>query len=237
MNVFESGSNRIKRTLMLAGLLGTMVVGTGCTQVLDTILAAQEGSDVTIQLGALNLETSFTGGIDSTVEITISLFDILFGRPLDGTVEINDLLLAGTPIIIPIGPGISTGAICVSPLDPGNPGGGTIVIDLKRRKLTMHVATAAGIRLADPVLGPAVGVLEFPVAVDATVPVSLADLLGALGGGSLPLDITQEVSMTINDPGSPFNGAVITGQFVFAQEDTFPSDPLLTQCRALVSGP
>jgi hypothetical protein len=235
MNALESRREGLKRTLMLAGLMGTMVVGTGCTQVLDTVLEAQEGSGVTITLGVLNLETTFTGGIDSTVEITISLFDILFGRPLDGTVELNDLLLAGTPIII--APGLTTGAICVSPLDPENPGGGTIEIDLKRRKLTMQVSAAAGIRLADPFLGPAVGVLEFPVEVDATAPVSLADLLGALGGGSLPLDITQPVSMTINDPTSPFNGAVIEGQFVFAQADAFPTNPLIEECRALVAGP
>ena len=236
MNAFQSRSEGLKRALMLAGLVGTVVVGTGCSQVLDTILEAQEGSGVTILLGALELETTFVGGIDSTVEIEISLFDLLFGRPLDGTVTINDLLLAGTPIIIPIGPGLSTGAICVSPLDPENPGGGTIEIDLKHRKLTMQVSSTAGIRLADPLLGPAVGVLEFPVEVDTVAPVSLIDLLGALGGGSLPLDFVQEVSLVIDDPGSPFNGAVVTGQFVLAQADSFPTDPLITECRDLLAG-
>jgi hypothetical protein len=84
------------------------------------------------------------------------------------------------------------------------------------------------------VLGPVVGVLEFPVSVDAEAPVSLADLLGALGGGSLPIDITQPVSFTINDPGNPLNGATVTGQFIFSQADALPEeDPLMQACRAL----
>lgn len=222
------------RALMLVGLTWTAVGSTGCSQVLDTIIAAQEGSGVTIQLGTLDLETQFVGGIDSTVTIQISLFDLLFGLPLKGTVDVNDMLFAGTPIIL--APGVSTGAICISPLDPADPGGGTIKIDLKRRKLTMQVTSISGIRLADPVLGPVVGVLEFPVEVDSVVPVSLLDLLGALGGGSLPLDITQDVSLVIDDPSSPFNGAVITGQFVLGQADAFPSDPLIDECRALLAG-
>ena len=61
-------------------------------------------------------------------------------------------------------------------------------------------------------------------------------LVGALGGGSLPLDIVQEVSLVIDDPGSPFNGAVVNGQFVLAQADSFPTDPLITECRDLLAG-
>jgi hypothetical protein len=236
MTSFASRHDGFRRLLMLVALAGTVTVGTGCTQVLDTVLAAQDGSGVTITLGALNLDTQFVGGIDSTVKINISFFDLLFNKPLNGTVTINDLLLAGTPIILPIGPGLSTGAICVSPLDPNSPGGGTISIDLKHNKLTMQVSSATAIRLASPILGPAVGVLEFPVDVDATVPVTLFDLLGALGGGSLPLDITQPIDFTIDDPSSPFNGAVVQGQFVLAQADSFPTDPLIDECRTLLAG-
>ena len=224
---------RLRSVLLLAGLMTTLVGATGCTQVMETVLELQEGSSAVIQLGATPLTSDFVGGIDATAEITISLFDILFGRPLDGTVEINELLIAGTPINII---GFSTGAVCVSPLDPNEPGGGTIEVDLKRRKLTLNVVSLAGIRITDPLLGPQVGVLEFPVEVSAETPVSLIDLLGALGGGSLPIDFTQEVSFVINQPGSPFNGATVTGQFILAQTDAFPTDPLIDDCRALLAG-
>jgi hypothetical protein len=208
-----------------------MVVGTGCTQVIDSILAAQDGSGVTITggpVGPAMLTTQFVGGIDSTATVQISFFDLLLNRPLDGTVEINDMLFAGTPI--QIGP-FNTGAICVAPIDPNNPGGGTIEIDLKHNTLTFAVTTDAGIRLADPVLGPLVGVLPFPVDVSASSPVSLKQLLGALGGGSLGIQITQPIALTIAT--GPFAGATATGQFILAEASAFPTDPKLDTCRAL----
>lgn len=237
MNANAATRAGLTRAILLLSLVGSIGVTTGCTQVLDTILEVSEGSGVNVQLGALDLDSSFVGGIDSTVEIKISFFDLLFGLPFDGTVTINDLLIAGTAIIIPIGPGLSTGTLCVSPVDPDDPGGGTIEIDLKHRKLTMQVTSLTGIQVTDPVLGPIVGVLEFPVEVESVSPVSLLDLLGALGGGSLPLDISQEIDFVIDDPTSPFNGAIVTGVINLAQADAFPSDPLLDDCLAFLNGP
>jgi hypothetical protein len=217
----------------LLALVASVGVTTGCTQVLDTILEVQEGSSVTITLGANDLSSDFVGGIDSTTEIDIGFFDLLFGLPLDGTVTVNDILIAGTAIVI--GPGISTGTLCVSPLDPDDPGGGTIEIDLKHRELTLHVSSLTGAVGTDPILGPALGVIEFPVEIDSVTPVSLLDLLGALGGGSLPLDVTQEFDFVIED--GPFAGAMVSGVISLAQVDAFPSDPLLDECLAFLAGP
>jgi hypothetical protein len=223
---------RSGRALLLA-LIGSIGFTTGCTQVVQTILQVGDGSGVAIQLGSLNLSSDFSGGIDSTAEIEISFFDLLLGRPLDGTVAINELLIAGTPIVIL--PGLTTGTLCVAPIDPDDPGSGTIEIDLKHRELHLTFSALTGIVATDPVLGPALGVFEFPVEIEETSPVSLVDLIGALGGGALPIDIAQEIDFVIDDPGSLLNGAHVTGLITLAPADALPSNPLLDECAAFLA--
>jgi hypothetical protein len=231
----RNGHRGLHRALLVAGLALTVGGTTGCTQVVDAVLALEEGSGITIELGTDSLSTNFEGGIDSTATVNIGFFDLLFGKPLEGDVVINDIQIAGEPFMIPIPGGgtFNSGTICVLPLDPDNIGGGTISINLLRHKLTFDVSTATGIRLADPVLGPALGVMEFPFDVSASAPITLLDLLGALATGGLPIELTQEISMVIDDPTSLLNGATVTGQFVLGNADAIPSSARLDECLAL----
>lgn len=222
----------LKRTVLLLALAGSIGVTTGCTQVVDQILEVGPGSSVTLTIADTDLTSDQVGGIESTVELQISFFDVLFNLPLDGTVTINDILIAGTPLTI--GPN-STGTLCTSPLDPNDAGGGTIEINLKRRKLTLETASLTGVEATDPVIGPVLGVLELPVEISAMQPVNLLDLLGALGGKGLPLDITQEFEFTIEE--GPLTGAVVSGVLNLTSTDTFPTDPLITECENFLAGP
>ena len=232
---------RGSRRVHILALAVLMAGGVGCSQQIDTTLVAAEGSQLQLRVPAVTGRDStpslFSGGIEATASVDISFFDLLFGRPLAGTLEIDDVLLSGSNALIPFGSFVvGSGNICVSPADPAAPGGGDLEIDLKNRELRFDVAADTVVQVTDPFAGNLLGVTPFPFDVSATSPVSLFDLIGALGGGALPLAVTVDIDETIPNPGF-VEGVRAFGQVVLEGASEIPQTDDLTACESFLAAP
>ena len=219
------------RPLVLAFL------GLLCTACMDVkqeaILELQPGSQVTLTAGGLPpLMSAQEGFIRSSITLSIDVGDLLRGRPIMGTVKAEEVLIAGSAL--DIAPGLTSGTLCTS-LDPSQPASGTATINLLRQRLMLAVQSGTRIAITDPNLRALLTTaadLSVPVSIQATVPINLGDLIGALLGNALPIQITQPIMQTVPSDVPILGGGTITGQLVLAAATQPPTSPRIEECRA-----
>ena len=232
------------KALRLAVLVAFAAGGLACGAMeMPMTLALEEGSGMSIYLNPTTTplllgDVQLEGGVETLMTTQIDLMDLLWHRPIMGTIEITKLLFAGTPFSLL---GIPTGAVCTVP-DPNTPSGGTVLIDLFDHKINnasvqfvMDMATA--IKVENPVLAGAIPD-GFPLVltVDSEADLSLAEMLGMfLGTGGGGFGITQELDevFTVSVMGLPLELGVV-GQLTLNTVDEFPTGALLDDCIALL---
>jgi hypothetical protein len=204
-------------------------------------LALEEPSVLTLELPIFpppfNEEsTTLVGGVQTTIVADIGLLELLgalIGKAIPADIQIDDILIAGTEILI--GGGLPTGPICLFQ-DPDLASGGSAALNplLGVAAFSMTLNTRLGV--TDPFLASLIGEpAPFTQVVDATVPLSIGDLLALLAGGGSGIALTQEIDAEFGPV--PIIGIIhVTGTLTLASTDTPPSDPLLDTCAAFIAG-
>jgi hypothetical protein len=181
-------------------------------------------------------ETWLVGGVETTAIVDLDPWNLISPSGIAAAIRINDLLIAGEPMLI--AGAFSTGTICTL-LDPANPSGGLALIQPFRHQMDVQMTLNTIISVTDPFLSSFLPEgLPFPAAIDATIPVTLGDLfnlfLGLLfpstGGGLTGLEFTQELSSTLPDDVPILAGSQLTAKLTLVSVDAIPTDPLLADC-------
>lgn len=205
-----------------------------CGDIEFPLTLATEGEnfiDIAVPAGSPNpVTTELVGGVEATLFTEINFIHILFGQPIMGVLEFDDLLFAGTPFSLL---GANTEEVCIVPDGAG--GGGTVEIDLLAKQATFVASLETAVEVGNPALGGLLpGGLPFAIAVESTTDFTLLDLIG-LVGGSGGFTLSQEIMEQIIVP-TPFGNvpADINGVFTLTTANEFPVDPLLDDCIAFL---
>lgn len=236
-------SDRLRRQLLVLLLVGGVLPSIACgTVVIPTTLALESPSEITIAIPIFpppydQETTSLVGGVETTITTELGLLELLgitIGIALPADISVDDILIAGTEIVI--GGLLPTGTLCVA-LDPDLPGGGSALINPLLGVAEFNIALNTLIHITDPGLGGVLGgALPFGAAINAVTPLSLGDLLDLMAGGTGGLSLTQEIDTTL-PPDTPVIGpSQVTATLTLATTETFPSDPLLDECEAYLAG-
>jgi hypothetical protein len=217
------------------GLASSLTVACGQIE-LPVNLVATSDSQITITLPFDPpydiLQSSLVGGAQATIAVDVDIFKLLSPHGIMGTIVVDDVLIAGTEVVI--GGFLPSGTICVTPsTDP--PGGGTILLRplLNRADIQMDLFTQ--ISLTDPTVAALLGPpLPFDAHIEDQVPLSLADLLGLLlGGGSGSFEVHQEISTVLPEDLPLVGGAPVVADVTLVNADEFPTGGLLDDCTGL----
>jgi hypothetical protein len=229
--------SKSRATTHLLLLAVTSWFGVACSQVeIPLNLAVAPGSLIEItEIPGLppdlnHASTILVGGVETRAVIDLDPWKLFSKNGIVGAIEVDDLLLAGEEIVF-LGI-IPTGTICIEP-GASPPGAGAVVLQLLRHQAVFHLDLFTQIRVTDPTTAGLFGgvPLPFDATVDATIPLTLADLLGLLGGGG-GLTISQEL-VSVLDPSLPLiGGATVTADLTLESVDEIPADPLLVDCIA-----
>ena len=232
--------SKLSRTWKSVAVASVAAFGIGCGNIDLPQTLALEGDQNTLAIeiyfhgfpSGQVAETSLVGGIDLT--ISVGVLDIFNPFGALGVVTVDDVLFAGTPILLV---GQDTGTICAVDV-PG--GGGTVLIQIFKGTADFDVAVDVTLFALGPLGDALPGGLPFPVDLMATAPLTFGDLLGLLLGGGGGLVLTQEFDTAIvaPNPDNPMSildlihGSPITGTLTLATADAIPPDPLLDECVA-----
>ncbi len=213
----------------------------GCGQIeVPVDLVLEQPSALTLELPILpppfNEETtSLVGGVQTTIVANVGLLQLLgalVGKAIPAEIEIDDILIAGTEILI--GGALPTGAICLfQDPDLASAGAAQLNVLLGVAAFDMTLNTKLGI--SDPGLAALIGEPSpFTQVISAIVPLSIGDLLAMLGGGDSGIALTQDVEAEFG-PLPIFGTIRVTGSLTLASSDIPPSDPLLDTCQAFIA--
>lgn len=216
--------------------------GLGCGEIEMPIdLALEQPSELTLELPIFpppfdQATTSLVGGVQTTIIADLGLLKLLgalVGKAIPAEIVIDDILIAGSEILI--GGGLPTGAICLFQ-DPDLASGGTAKLNLLLGAAAFDMTLNTRLGLTDPLLGGLLGEpAPFTQVVSAVTPLSIGDMLAMLGGGGGGLALTQEIDATFGPV--PILGTIhVTGALTLASSDEFPSDPLLDTCADFIAG-
>ena len=232
----EAGRGRLAAgsTFVLAAWM--VLCGASNPLVQNVILNVEPDSSVTVtpvaSQGLPPFSSSLVGFVDSTATIKLSLLDIALKRTVSGTVEVNQLLIAGTAASIL---GLSTGTICTG-LDPdAPPPTGSVTIDILHEQMRLQSQASTIISPTDPVTRSFLhDVLDiaYDVVIDETTRVTALDLVGSLSGKPIPVDIVQEVDFFVPITNLLLANAHVTGSIHLKSVEAIPTSPLLDDCVA-----
>lgn len=229
---------RLLTVLFVVGVAPSL----GCGNIeLPISLALEQPSELTLELPIFpppnDVATTFlVGGAEATIVADLGLLKLLgalVGKALPADIAIDDVLIAGSEIVI--GGALPTGTICVFQ-DPDLASSGEAQFNLLLGMAAFEMQLNTLLALTDPTLGGLLGgPAPFGQAVSAVVPLSIADLLGILAGGGGGLALTQEIDTEFGPV--PILGTVhVTGALTLASADGPPSDPMLDECEAFIAG-
>ncbi|MEM7410850.1 MAG: hypothetical protein AAF430_11495 [Myxococcota bacterium] len=230
-------SSQLLRLFHLGLLVAFAFGAVACSIQQEVVLAVEEGASIEVTIPNLEPQTSnLSGGLKSQLDIDISFLRILFGLPLNGTIDVTEILIAGSgfPVIPPF-PLQST--LCQY-ADPADPGGGSVSVSLASRQLGIQTTANALIVPVDPIVLSLFGgePIPFPVAIDVTAPITLLDLLGVIGGGDLPLSLVQELDFVFESENPLLDGLTITGELPLSTAEAIPDGPLVSECETFLDG-
>lgn len=226
--------NRTLRLLAVA-LFGAQTVA--CGEITLPLTLATEGDNfIEIYLpdtAPIPQTTVIEGGVDATVFAEFNFFDLLFKNPILGVLQIDSLLLAGTPFALV---GVPTGAVCIAPDPLLGPGGGMVTIDLFGKEIVFDSQLTTVIEVEEPFIANQFpGGLPFAIDVSSTQDFTLLDLIGLLVGTGSGISVSQEINQTIEVPvfGFPIPTR-LEGVFTLGTANSLPSSELLDACEVLV---
>lgn len=236
-------SSSLRAKLMTAFLVLGVAPSIGCGEIdLPVSLALEQPSNLTIELAItdppLEETTNLVGGVDTTITTKIGLKELLgalIGKAIPADIAIDDILIAGTEIIIGDDEsGIPTDTICLFQ-DPDLASDGAASFNLLLGVASFDMTLNTKLGLTDPFLDALLGGPQpFQQVVSAVTPVSITDMLALLTGGGSGLSLSQEIDANFE---APILGSIhVTGTLTLASTDTPPSSPLLDDCTAYIAG-
>ena len=220
----------------------TVVPSFGCGVIeLPVDLVLEEPSDLTLGFPSFpppfdQETTSLVGGVQTTIVANVGLLQLLgalVGKAIPADIEIDDILIAGSEILI--AGAIPTGTVCLFQ-DPGLASGGSAQLNLLLGVAAFDMELNTRLGVTNPGLAGLLGEpAPFTQIVSAVVPLSIGDLLTIVAGGDSGIAITQEIDAEFGPV--PILGTIqITGALTLVSSDTPPSDPLLDTCTAFIAG-
>jgi hypothetical protein len=212
------------------------IAGFGCGKISLPVTFALVGNN-SISLEIPNLGTfgsdQLVGGAATTVQVNLDPFKLFSPQGLAASIVVNKVAMAAAPIDIYT---LSTGTVCIYN-DPNNPSGGFAFLRPLQQQADFTLTLNTLIQPTDPTLltlfpDP----LPFTAAIDQTVPLTLNDLFALLGGKGAGIQLHQVLSATLPPDLGILANAVVTADVTLATVQTFPTDPLLDECQAFLSG-
>jgi hypothetical protein len=204
-------------------------------------LVLEQPSEITLELPILpppyNFETTnLVGGVQTTITTKLGLLQLLgafAGKAIPADIAVDDVLIAGTEIVL--GGSLPLGTLCVAQ-DPENPSSGMAYLNPLLGVAEFEMALNTMFHATDPYSGPLLGgPVPFVQEVSAITPLTIGDMLDLLGGGGGGLSLSQPVDAELG-PLPLFGMINITGTLTLATADAPPSDPLIDECEAYLAG-
>src|SRR4029453_16820590 len=160
----EGKSMKRTKLLMILALSALATNLAACHLQVEQILAVQPSSQMNIDVATPfdlpPVSQALEGGNVMSIDIWISLFDLILGD-FEGDISVEELLIAapGVNILVP------TGRICIVP-DAANPGGGTFEANLHSKTATFDVPINTPAVFGNAALGS----FPFPFVLQSTLP-------------------------------------------------------------------
>jgi len=235
-------SSSLRAKLLVAVFALGVVPSFGCGKItLPVDLALEDPSQLTLELPIFpppynEASTTLVGSVQTTIKANVGLLELLgafAGKALPATIQVDDVLIAGTPILI--AGALSTGTVCLFQ-DPVLASAGTASFNLLLGTAAFNMTLNTRLGVTDPTVGGLFGGPQpFSQVVNAVTPLSLSDMLAILAGQDSGLALTQEIDASFGPV--PVVGIIhVTGSLTLASTSTLPSDPLLDQCSAFIAG-
>ncbi len=224
----------------MQSILAAVVAGSsiGCSAIdVPLTLAVEEPSDIAIELVVLGnptgivTGTTLVGGADMT--ISISLRSLFNPGGILAMVSIDDIRIAGPSFLLF---GQQTGTICVSEVPDS--GGGTALVRLLHGEAQFDIVFDTVIHTLGSLGGTLPEGIPFAAPLQATVPITLGDLLDLFFGKPGSLRLTQTIETEIEGPGDDsslldlIDGSPVTAVITLASAAEIPDDALLDECVA-----
>ncbi len=207
----------------------------GCSIQQEMILGVVEGSDIELTVGQFPASVlPLEGGVVMNLDISIGLGALLFGN-IGGDVAVDDVLFSTEPFDFLGQAFLNTQEVCIVTQE-GTTGGGTFDANIYSETASFNVVLDTIALLGNPALASVLpgGGVAFPFVMDATVSMTLADMLGMLtGGGSLEVSQELDTDVLLNVLGTEMPGH-LGGAITLAGVDAFPTSPLLDSCIAFL---
>jgi hypothetical protein len=221
------------RLRRLAGRLALALLApawVGCSINQDVILILDPAADNKIILDiagfSMPLESHIEGGFVGQATVPLDLLAVLTGRPIEGTISVGQVVIAGTQL-----PRIPTGTLC-NLANPDTPTDGSVSIDIAREQGSATVNVRAVTFLTNPAFAPFVAPLPIEATIQQTFTVTLAQLLEIIGGGGGGLIPPSTQSLEAPIPPGFFGGGTATVTVTLVEGDGLPSTPLVEECVA-----
>lgn len=238
-------SRRPSRSLRTASVLVLALPAFGCGRVTIPVTFGLVGDNViTMEVPAFppgqNLfGTTLVGGAEATVDIDLSLFNLLnlllSPDGLTAAVTIDRINIAGPNIDIF---GLNTGTLCTY-ADPDLDSGGLAFLRPVQNEADFHLTMNTLIAVTDPfLLNLFPDPLPFPAQIDQEhVPVTLVDMLNLLAGKGANIEVHQVIEAQLPEDLAILGNSIITADVTLKTVDEFPADPLLDFCEEFLAGP
>lgn len=225
-------------TQLLVALFAATSIGCGEIELPVTFALVGENT-MSLQVAAFPppnnvFQSDLVGGAEATVRIDLNPFELFTPNGIMAAISVDRVRMAAEAINLF---GFSTGTVCIYD-DPASPGGGFALMRPLRQQADFHLTLNTLISPTSPVLiGLYPDPLPFAAAIDETIPLTLADMIGLLVGGGAGLELSQQLQATVPDDVPLLAGSVITTDVTLATVDAFPVDPLLDECEDFLAGP
>lgn len=230
-------SRRARPQLLLAALVAATSIG--CGQIEIPVHFSLVGDNtISLEVPAFpppdNVFGSIlVGGAEATVIVDLNPFELFSPQGLVAAIVVDRVSIAGTSIDIF---GLQTGTICIYD-DVDDPGGGFAFMRPLKEEADFTLTLNTLIAVTDPFIRSLFpDPLPFSAAIDETVPLTLADLLGLFVGGGAGLELSQELQSTLPADIPILGGSIVTANLTLATTETFPEDPMLDECEAFLAG-
>lgn len=227
------------RLVRLLALASVALGATACQLEQEWILALEEDAAAyDILIPPANFQTTaLSGSLTARATLEISIWHLLFGLPLEGDFEVQEVAIAGAPIRIAPPFPLESG-FCQS-LDTEVAGSGRFEISLERREIALRAEVPTRVATIHPVAEMILGGEPFPVpiTIDAAGDFTLYDLLRWLGGEAPPLSLVTPVFFELETDIRTIDGLTLEGDLPFRTVGEVPTGPDLDACAAFLAPP
>jgi len=226
------------RGFLQCSVLAALVMGlTACGDISRPLIlglqADEDGipSHIDFYIPATNPEAvrvELEGGLVATMTVEISLLDLLSEREIVTLIQVDGLLLAGTPFAIL---GLSTEEVCVLP-ERASPGSGLALIDLAEGRMDFNMLLDARVEWASPLLRSTLPEgIPLSISLEERFPITPTEMLRLLAGDGGGLSISKALADTlpvvVGDLTVPIG---VEGRMTLAPVESFPEGALLEAC-------